>query len=90
MSSVGVCTPRLVKCHSPNPGALTLKSLPLVVSTVEELSPGVVQTVQLLEWPLIFTVGPSPVGDRLQVPSTLAATWRFTASRFTYQRVPSP
>src|SRR4029453_4231895 len=62
---------------TPKPGALSLKSLPLLrVSTAVESSPGVVQTVQKLQCPLIFTVGPAPVGERLQVPSRLAATCR--------------
>jgi hypothetical protein len=51
-----------------------LKSLPLVrYSTRVESSPGVIQTVQTLQHPLILTVGPAPVGERLQVSSRLAA-----------------
>jgi hypothetical protein len=68
-----------------------LKPLPLLrVSTAVESSPGVVQTVQTLQDPLIFTVGAAPVGERLQVPSRLAATCRRTTLPSTYQRVPSP
>jgi hypothetical protein len=81
-----------VSCSiTPKPGALRLRLLPLLlVSTAVESSPGVVQTVQKLEHPLIFTVGPAPIGERLKVPSRLAATCRFTTRRSTYQRVPAP
>ena len=44
----------------------------------------------MLQFPLIFTVGPAPVGERLHVPSTLAALCRLTTLPSIYQRVPSP
>src|SRR4051794_15855448 len=67
---------RPVECKiTPKPGALSLKSLPLLRYSMNvESSPGVVQVVQILEDPLILTVGPAPVGERLNVPTRLAAT----------------
>ena len=88
--SVGVRETRVVVDHAEAGGA-DLEAVAAVARvTAVESSPGVVQTVHSLEDPLIFTVGPAPVGERLHVPSTLAATCLLTTLPSTYQRVPSP
>src|SRR3954452_24537927 len=76
---------------TPKPGALSLRSLPLLRYSISvESSPGVVQVLQILQCALILTVGPAPIGERLKVPTRLAATCRFTTRGSPDPRAPAP
>src|SRR5919201_886181 len=70
-------------------GPLALRSVPCDVSSPVDSSPGTASRIHQFQLPSSATVGPSPVGDRLQVPVRSAMTLRLTSRLSTYQRVPS-
>ena len=97
-SSMNRATPRWVpsgrsrdaKCAiTPTPGARTLTPLPWKTSGPLDSSPGMAYSFLQLAWNAIVTVGLSPVGERLQVPSAFWLTKRFTSFPSRYQRMPS-
>jgi len=65
MGAVGEVEPAMFAV-TPTPGARTLIPLPWKTSGPLDLSPGMAYSFRQLAWNAIVTVGPSPVGERLQ------------------------